>query len=197
MTLINICSCRKTLGTSSSHNPLSRAPGRESTGEEIRSVRGPKRPPRWSVVKTLPANAGDVRDSGSIPESGRSPGGGKIPWRREDPPGGGHGNLLQYSCLVNPLERETWWTSVPGVAKSGTQLKWLSTHTRRASKPLSIWVIHSRWYLDLIKSTPQKKIQIVTSFKHSLEELTRFTHSGTCGYGLLEWEATKHSQHWE
>jgi len=43
------------------------------------------------VVKNLPANAGDVRDMGSIPRSGRSP-------------GGGHGNPLQYSCLENPME---------------------------------------------------------------------------------------------
>ena len=42
------------------------------------------------VVKNLPANAGDIRDMGSIPGLGRSP------WGR-------HGNLLQYSCLENPL----------------------------------------------------------------------------------------------
>ena len=41
------------------------------------------------VVKNPPANAGDVRDSGSIPGLGRSP-------------GGGHGNPFQYSCLENP-----------------------------------------------------------------------------------------------
>ena len=41
------------------------------------------------VVKNLPANAGDIRDSSSVPGSGRSP-------------GGGHGNPLQYSCLENP-----------------------------------------------------------------------------------------------
>ena len=41
-------------------------------------------------VKNFPTNAGDVRDMGSIPGSGRSP-------------GGGHGNLLQYSCLENPM----------------------------------------------------------------------------------------------
>ena len=41
------------------------------------------------VVKNLPANAGDVRDTGWIPRSGR-------------PPGGGHGNPLQYFCLENP-----------------------------------------------------------------------------------------------
>ena len=42
------------------------------------------------VIKNLPVNAGDVRDAGSIPGSGRSP-------------GGGNGNLLQYSCLENPM----------------------------------------------------------------------------------------------
>ena len=48
------------------------------------------------VVKNPPANAGDRRDTGSIPESGRSP-------------GGGHGNSLQYSCLENPMDRGAWW----------------------------------------------------------------------------------------
>ena len=46
------------------------------------------------VVKNLPANAGDVRDMGSIPGSGRSP--------RE-----GHGNPLQYSCLENPTDKRS------------------------------------------------------------------------------------------
>ena len=46
------------------------------------------------MVKNLPANAGDVREVGSIPGSGRSP-------------GGGHGNPLQYSCLENLLEQRS------------------------------------------------------------------------------------------
>ena len=61
------------------------------------------------VVKNLPANAGDtcnVRDTGLIPGSGRSP-------------GGGHGNPLQYSCLENPMDRGAWRATVHGVAKSG------------------------------------------------------------------------------
>ena len=61
------------------------------------------------VVKSPPANAGDVRDVGSIPGSGRSP-------------GGGHGNPLQYSCLENSTDREAWWATVHRVAKSWTQL---------------------------------------------------------------------------
>ena len=51
------------------------------------------------VVKNPPANAEDARDTGWIPESGKSP-------------GGGHGNPLQYSCLENPLDRGAWWATV-------------------------------------------------------------------------------------
>ena len=48
------------------------------------------------VVKSLPANAGGIRDSGSIPGSRKSP-------------GGGHGNPLQHSYLENPMDRGAWW----------------------------------------------------------------------------------------
>jgi len=61
------------------------------------------------VVKNLPSNAGDVRDMGSIPGLGRSP-------------GGGNGNPLQYSCLENPMDRGAWQATVHGIAKSQTQL---------------------------------------------------------------------------
>ena len=56
------------------------------------------------VIKNLPANAGDIRDVGSIPGSGRSP-------------AGGHGNPLQYSCLENPMDRGSWWVIVHRVLK--------------------------------------------------------------------------------
>ena len=62
------------------------------------------------VVKNPPANAGDIRDVGSIPESGRSP-------------GEGYGNALQYSCLGNLMDRGAWQVTVHRVAKSRTQLK--------------------------------------------------------------------------
>ena len=62
--------------------------------------------PGVSVVKNLPANAGDV---GSIPVSGRSL-------------AGGSNNPLQYSCLENPMDRGDWQASVHGVTKSQTQL---------------------------------------------------------------------------
>ena len=57
------------------------------------------------VVKNPPANAGDLRDIGSIPGLGRSP-------------GEGNGNPLQYSCLENPMEGGAWWATVHGIAKS-------------------------------------------------------------------------------
>ena len=68
--------------------------------------------PDGSVVKNLPANAGD---SGLFPGSGRSP-------------GGRNGNPLQYRCLENPMDRGAWWVTVCGVAKSRIQL---STHTSK------------------------------------------------------------------
>ena len=62
------------------------------------------------VVKNLPVNAGDIRDTGSVPGLGRSP-------------GEGNGYLLQYSCLENPMDRGAWWATVHRVAKSWTRLK--------------------------------------------------------------------------
>ena len=69
--------------------------------------------PGGSVGKESTCNAGDT---GLIHGLGRSP-------------GGGHGNLLQYFCVENPMDRETWWVTVHRVAKSQTGPKSLSTHT--------------------------------------------------------------------
>ena len=65
--------------------------------------------PGGSVVKNLPANEGDLRDAGSVPGTGRSP-------------GEGNGKPLQYSCQENPMDRGTWQATVHGIAKSQTQL---------------------------------------------------------------------------
>ena len=62
-----------------------------------------------SVVKNMPAKAGDIGGVDSILGSGRSP-------------IGGNGNPLQYSCLKNPMDRGTCWASVQRVAKSCAQL---------------------------------------------------------------------------
>ena len=66
------------------------------------------------VVKNPVVKAGDIRNVGLIPGSGKSP-------------GGGHGNPLQFSCLENPMDRGAWWAAVHRVAKSQTLLKQLST----------------------------------------------------------------------
>ena len=61
------------------------------------------------MAQMVEVSAYNVGDRGSIPGSGRSP-------------GEGNGNPLQYSCLGNPIDREVWWATVHGVAKSRTQL---------------------------------------------------------------------------
>ena len=78
------------------------------------------------VVKNPSANAGDM---GSIPELGRSP-------------GGGHRNPLQYPCLENPMDRGACLALVQRVAKSQTRLKWLSTHAQHQCTSLS-------WYREV------------------------------------------------
>ena len=96
------------------------------------SYRGPSRRPRYrngffsltsrrvsQVAQWLRSRlpiAGDSRDMGLTPESGRSP-------------GRGNGNPLQYSCLENPMGRGTWQATVLGVIKSWTRLSDLHFHT--------------------------------------------------------------------
>ena len=62
------------------------------------------------MEKNPPANAGHIRDVGSIPGSGKSL-------------GGRHGNPIQYSCLENPMDRGAWRATVHRVAKSQTRIK--------------------------------------------------------------------------
>ena len=68
------------------------------------------------VVKNPLANAGDMRDAGSVPGLGRSS-------------GGGHDNPLQYSCLENPMDRGAQRATAHRVTKSWIRLKRLSMHT--------------------------------------------------------------------
>ena len=67
------------------------------------------------VVKNPPANAGDIRDSGSIPGLGRSP-------------GVGNGNLLHYSYLENSMDRGAWWAAVHEVSNELDMTERLSFH---------------------------------------------------------------------
>ena len=76
------------------------------------------------MVKDPPANAGDIRDSGSILGSGRSP-------------GQGNGNPLQYSCLENPMDRGAWWVQSTG-PQSRTGLKQLSMNAHTAQGESSL-----------------------------------------------------------
>ena len=62
--------------------------------------------PGSSVSKESACNAGEIRDSGSIPGLGRSPRGGNV-------------NPLQYSCLGNPMDRGAWWAAVHRVSRVG------------------------------------------------------------------------------
>ena len=80
-----------------------------------------------SVVKNLPGNVGDARGADSIPGSGRSS-------------GVGNGNLLQYSCLENSMDRGPWWAIVHRVAKSWT---WPSTHTLNVKESRSLCCLRS------------------------------------------------------
>ena len=70
------------------------------------------------VVKNLPANAGDVRDVGSIPRLGRSP-------------GAGNGNLLQYSHLENPIDREARQATIHRVSEKSDATE--HTHLNKKS----------------------------------------------------------------
>ena len=93
------------------------------------------------LVKDPPANAGDIRDAVSVPGLGRSP-------------GEGNDNPLQYSCLGNPMDRETWQAVVHRATKSWTLLKRLSTHARSFLYGLTLTSIldhrkkHSFDYMD-------------------------------------------------
>ena len=79
------------------------------------------------AVRNLPANAGDVRDTGLILESGRSP-------------GEGNGYSLQCSCLEKSKDREAWQATVHRVAKSQTRLKQLSMHAAHKEPCLRVKV---------------------------------------------------------
>ena len=81
----------------------------------------------------------DIKSIGSIPGSGRSP-------------GGVHGNPLQYSCLENPKDRGAWWATVHGVTKSQNETTLCTTDLEENPSqalvdccPLDPQVLHSSW----------------------------------------------------
>ena len=72
------------------------------------------------MIKNPLASAGDVRDAGSVPGSGRSS-------------GGDHGNPLQYSCLENPMDRRASWATVTGSQRVGHTETTTPTHAELPS----------------------------------------------------------------
>ena len=103
------------------------------------------------VVKNPPANSGDIRDTGSIPSSGRSP-------------GGGDGNPLQYSCLKNHMDRGAWRVIVHRAAKSRTQLKLRNMYTSTYTKKVFVAYLKFKFnwasYFLFAKSSNPTSLQL-------------------------------------
>ena len=78
--------------------------GSQRIGHDLVTKSQPQGFPGGTVIKNPPANAWDTGDPSSILGSGRSP-------------GEGNANPFQYSCLGNPMDKGSWWTTVHGVAK--------------------------------------------------------------------------------
>ena len=95
--------------------------------------------PWWLSGKESACNAGDL---GSIPGSGRSP-------------GGGHGNPLQYSCLGTPMDRGARQTIVHRIAQSWTRLKHLNSSSRGPVCALVSFT--SRWQDSHVRTCSEKK----------------------------------------
>ena len=98
--------------------------------------------PGGSVVKNPPANTGDARDVGSVPGSARSL-------------GEGNGNPLQYSCLGNTVDRETWQATVHEVTEIQTQLcTWACT--RINLRPELMPDLSPTWTWELTACAPER-----------------------------------------
>ena len=91
------------------------------------------------VVRKLPANAWDIRDTGLIPGWGRSP-------------GGGHGSPLQSSCLENPMDRGAWKATAHNRKESDTNEPTWHTHTGRQS----LYWCHTGWRLPSLAPLTHK-----------------------------------------
>ena len=141
------------------------------------------------VVKNLPANAGDTRDLGSIPGSGRSH-------------GRGNGNPLQYSCLENFVGRGAWWATGLGAAKSN-----LAWHTLG---DVSFCPLHAQ--LQVVWEAVRQRSDAICSSLRASEDLTHGPSTQSlwhycvrvscvetemfsvlwAGSTLLEWRKKKH-----
>ena len=105
------------------------------------------------VVKNSPANAGDV---------GLTPGLGRCP-------GGGHGNPLQYSCLVNPVDRGAWWATFHRVAKSRTWLRRFNMHAHLRQK-VGGACSHTGPYPDYVQPVDFSSVSFRSRLTHTQRE---------------------------
>ena len=93
--------------------------------------------------KESACSAGNARDMGLIPRSGRSP-------------GGRHGNPPQYSCLKNSMDRRSWQATVYRFTKIGTQLEWLAhTHVSLFTSGLILTFMFWCCFLNLFPCLPK------------------------------------------
>ena len=136
------------------------------------------------VVKNLLASAGDIRDMGLVPGSGRSP-------------GGAHGNPLQCSCRENPMDRGAWWAAVHGAAQSQTRLKLHSTHANFGGFDCPVQYAElpwpgikpspMRWKLQDLTTGPPGKSEsasLIIAWR-MLRELGQGSHGAGCGGGRV------------
>ena len=86
------------------------------------------------MVKNLPANAGDLRDAGSIPGLGR-------------PAGEGNGTAPQYSCLKNSMSRGAWWVTVQRATKSWTRLSTRTSENTSCLYLCTLLPFFKTWFL--------------------------------------------------
>ena len=122
-----------------------------------------------SVVKNLPANTGDARDAGSIPGSGRFP-------------GGGNGNPLEYSCLENPMDSGAWQITDHGIEKNQTWLEQFSMHSGKQQSNKSMKKRQNIWIAPW-QPTP---IFLPTEF-HWQRSLARYSPWGHKKSDTTEW----------
>ena len=138
--------------------------------------------PGGSVVKNLPANAGDTRNIDLIPGSGKSPG--------EE-----NGGPLQYSCLGNPMDRRPWRATVHGVAGSQARLStWHFNSQLKRESVLQSWELgllqghESTGWLAEARSTEQ---QLSMFFLKRWTILKLFTKEKEFSSSLFEWKIWK------
>ena len=127
------------------------------------------------MVKNLPASARVVRDLGSVPGLGRSP-------------GGGRSNPLQYSSLENLMEEEPGGATAHEVAKSRTHLKQLSRHTRTLITTVYISLLLTQlphqvsWEkinVDQLKYNSKKLLQELLSLTNQISRQTIGSWAGS------------------